>query len=101
MEQVERIKRMEQCLDTLSAATRELSAALDKYAEAQNAAQELRTYLSSDEWQKDYEADEAGLLPAGLRRGVLSQDGIWNVMSDCHELSIRMLETATEQLRNR
>lgn len=24
----------------------------------------------------DYEADEAGLLPADLKRGVLSQDGI-------------------------
>lgn len=37
---------------------------------------ELEDYYTSPEWQEDYAADEAGLLPDGLKRGVLSQDGI-------------------------
>ena len=101
MEQIERITRMEQCLDQLTEATRGLSDALDRYIEAQTAAQALGAYLSSGEWQKDYEADEAGLLPEGLKRGVLSQDGVWNVLGDCHELDIRMLEVVTDHLKNK
>ena len=93
MEQIERIMQMERCLDQLTEATKELTAALDKYDEAQTAANALRAYLNSGEWRKDYEADEAGLLPADLKRGVLSQDGIWNVMSDCRELDMRMAAT--------
>ena len=99
MEQIERITQMEQCLDQLAEAAQELSAALAKYVEAQTAAQTLNAYLSSGEWRKDYEDDEAGLLPADLKRGVLSEDGIWNVMGDCHELDIRMLETVTDRLK--
>lgn len=37
---------------------------------------ELEAYYTSPEWQEDYAADEAGLLPEDLKRGVLSQDGI-------------------------
>lgn len=36
----------------------------------------LDEYYTSGEWQEDYEADEEGLLPADLKRGVLSQDGL-------------------------
>ena len=42
----------------------------------------LEDYYSSGEWRKDYEADEAGLLPAGLKRGVLSQDGVYNLLAE-------------------
>ena len=41
---------------------------------------ELETYYTSPEWKEDYEADEAGLLPEGLKRGVLSQDGISDLL---------------------
>lgn len=36
----------------------------------------LAAYYSSGEWLADYEADEAGLLPEDMPRGVLSEDGI-------------------------
>lgn len=42
----------------------------------------LKRYMDSGLWQKDYEADEAGLLPTDLKRGVLSQDGLWNLLED-------------------
>ena len=30
----------------------------------------------------DFEADEAGLLPPDLKRGVLSEDGIYNLLEE-------------------
>lgn len=41
----------------------------------------LDSYYGSPEWKEDLEADEAGLLPADLKRGVLSEDGIYNVLN--------------------
>lgn len=40
----------------------------------------LDEYYTSGEWQKDYEADEAGLFPADLKRGILSQDGLYDFL---------------------
>jgi hypothetical protein len=37
-------------------------------------------------WKLDYAADEAGKLPPDLKRGVLSEDGIWNLLSDYREI---------------
>ena len=37
--------------------------------------------------KRDFEADEAGLLPKGLKRGVLSEDGIYDLLEEYKELS--------------
>ncbi len=47
---------------------------------------ELDAYYTSPEWQEDYAADEAGLLPEGLKRGVLSQDGISDLLDRFRDL---------------
>lgn len=96
MEQIERIKTMEQHLDRASQAVMRLSAALDDYAEAQEALHELNAYYGSDEWKQDFADDEAGLLPNDLKRGVLSEDGIWNVLTDSSDLNSRIKEMAGE-----
>ena len=44
----------------------------------------LDAYYTSGEWQEDYEADEAALLPAELKRGVLSQDGLYDLLTEWH-----------------
>ena len=91
-EQIERIKAMEQQMDTASVAVIELSAALDKYQEAQEAIEVLSTYYESKEWKQDFADDEAGRLPQSLKRGVLSEDGIWNLLADNRELKDRLKE---------
>lgn len=96
MEQIERIKTMEQHLDRASQAVMRLSAALDDYAEAQEALRELNAYYGSDEWKQDFADDEAGLLPNDLKRGVLSEDGIWNVLTDSSDLNSRIKKMAEE-----
>ncbi len=100
MKQVERIKAMEQHLDRVSQAVLKLSSALDEYAEAQEALRELEVYYSSDEWKQDFADDEVGLLPKDLKRGVLSEDAIWNVLEDSRNLNTRMEEVLNKQFPN-
>ncbi len=57
---------------------------------------ELEAYYTSPEWKEDYEADEAGLLPEGLKRGVLSQDGISDLLDRFNDLKTH--PTHAEQL---
>lgn len=43
---------------------------------------ELEKYYTGAEWRKDYESDDAGLLPKNLKRGVLSEDGIYDLLEE-------------------
>lgn len=40
----------------------------------------LDYYYTSGQWLEDYEADEQGLLPQDLKRGVLSQDALYDLL---------------------
>ena len=63
--QIERIKWMEQRFNNALAAIKDDSA--------------------------DFAADEAGNLPPDLKRGVLSEDGIWNLLSDYRDIQKKKL----------
>ena len=85
-EQIARIRKMERRLDRALAAVKRLTGALNKWEAVQDDIAALEEYYGNGEWRKDFEDDEAGRLPADLKRGVLSEDGIWNLLSDCKEL---------------
>ena len=89
-EQITRIRQMERRLDRALAAVKRLSAALDKWETLQDDIAALDEYYGSDTWRQDLADDEAGLLPQDLKRGVLSEDGIWNLLTDAKYLSERM-----------
>ena len=99
MDQIERIRQMEKMLDQAAAAASQLEAALDQYEQAQEAVRQLSAYYGSEDWKKDYAGDGAGLLPSDLERGVLSEDAAWNVLADCRQLNIRMLEMVAKILQ--
>ena len=40
----------------------------------------LDAYYTSGEWREDYEADERDELPPDLKRGVLSQDALYDLL---------------------
>ena len=90
MNQIERICQMEQLMDKVSAIVDELSSALGKYDDIREDIATLNNYYGSKEWRQDYADDEAGLLPRDLKRGVLSEDGLWNVLVGCHEIEKRL-----------
>ena len=89
-EQIMRIRLMERHLNRASGAMKRLEAALDKWEAAQEAIATLDKYYGSDLWKQDFADDEAGRLPVDLKRGVLSEDAIWNLLSDCKELKTRL-----------
>lgn len=96
MTQTERIREMELRMDKASAAVMQLSAALDGYIAVQEAIRELSAYYGSQEWKQDLADDEAGRLPQGMKRGVLSEDGIWNLLEDNKELQARIKAMAAD-----
>ena len=90
MKQIERIERMERNLERATNALRVLNDALDEYEAVQEALHELNSYYGSDTWKQDFSDDEQGRLPNTLKRGVLSEDAIWNVLEDYRALKERL-----------
>lgn len=98
MEQIERIRHMERLFDFALESITELPMALDKYEKIQETIAALSDYYGSNEWKQDYADDEAGMFPKDLKRGVLSEDGIWNLLSDWQELEERLRSLRENQL---
>lgn len=88
--QIARIRLMERRLNRAVAAVKRLTAALDKYEAVLVDITALDEYYGSELWRQDLADDEAGRLPEGLKRGVLSEDSIWNLLSDSKELNERL-----------
>ena len=101
MEQIERIQHYEMLLDRVAPVLGNLEEALDAFDGIQEDVKELAAYYEDDDWREDFEADEAGKLPADLKRGVLSEDGIYDVLSDHYALTVRLLDTVSTILKNR
>ena len=94
-----RIMNMEKLLDESREALDKLLDALEGFAAVQENIRALDEYSTGGEWMEDFEADEQGLLPAGLKRGVLSEDAVWDLLTDNRELLARLLEVAAESIR--
>ena len=88
-------------LDRIAPVLEDLGKALDAFDDIQEDVQELAAYYEDESWREDFEADEAGKLPANLKRGVLSEDGIYDVLSDHYALTVRLLDTVSAILKNR
>ncbi|MBQ7491676.1 MAG: DUF4298 domain-containing protein [Clostridia bacterium] len=100
MDQIKRIQQMEEALDVSAEAVKALSEALDRYEAAQSTYRKLCRYYGSPRWIRDYEDDEAGKLPADLKRGVLSEDAVYDLLTENRELTLRLLKTVAETVKN-
>ena len=81
LSRAERVSFYEKIYDEVRSASSEMAASGE---ETRMKVRLLDAYYTSGEWQEDYEADEAGLLPAELKRGVLSQDGLYDLLTEWH-----------------
>ena len=90
MDRITRIKAMEKKLNAATAAVQALDRALEDYALVREDIRALEKYLSSRARRGDLDADEKGLLPASLARGVLSEDGICDLLEQNDELIQRL-----------
>ena len=87
---VARIAHFEEILDRAEQEAQQLEAALDGYERMQADLKALEAYYTSQQWKADYTADEKGLLPTDLKRGVLSQDGVDHLLGRYQDLRERM-----------
>lgn len=87
-EQIERIKKYEDLMQEAEAALK--TGQNSKHF--RQVVRELEAYYASNEWKEDFAAEEEGRLPQTLKRGVLSEDGLYNLLELCRE---RMEERET------
>lgn len=88
----QRIAAMEAAFDRTSEAVKALEKALDYYETVKIDIDRLTDYLDSGAWREDFEADEAGLVPPHIKRGVLSEDGLYNLLGDIVSVNEKMQE---------
>lgn len=84
-EAIERIKVMEQFLDKATKLINEKELNDKDLKALQLCVQQLELYYIDEEWRFDLKLDELGKLPKDLKRGVLSEDGIYNLLEEYNE----------------
>lgn len=94
---IQRIVAMEAAFDRTALAVQMLEAALDTYETVKVDIDRLTDYLESGAWREDFEADEAGLVPTTLKRGVLSEDGLYDLLTDIVRLHEHLQELIGEE----
>ena len=81
---------MESILDKATHKMDALEKMISEYEDFQSEIKKLEAYDTSQQWKDDYAMDEVGSFPQKLKRGVLSQDGIWNMLERNRELIRRI-----------
>ena len=82
LNRIERIAYFEDIYNEAWKSVERLKAALEEYKTLEPKIRELEVYYQDGQWQEDYEADEAGEIPPDIKRGMLSEDGIYDLLMD-------------------
>ena len=81
-ERLIRVREMEDRYDELAGVLARLEEAVSALQAAEPGLEALREYLDSGQWREDFEADERGEIPAEVKRGVLSEDGLFDLLQE-------------------
>ena len=79
---ISRIRKMEEVFDYLRFSFEKSKEEFYKNKNLQKKLKFLTNYYESGKWLKDYQLDEQNLLPKTLKRGILSQDGIYDFLCE-------------------
>ena len=93
---IDHINEMESVFDKILWAQSRLERMVDEYKGLQADIQRLETYYNSQQWKEDFALDERGVIPSDIKRGVLSEDGLYNMLERNSEI-MRMLETVEDE----
>ncbi len=83
-ETILRISQMEELFDFVTDILRNTPGELQS-SSVKKAIQVLSDYYENGDWLHDYELDEQRLLPPDFKRGVLSQDGLYDLLMEINE----------------
>ncbi len=92
-EQICRIMTMEERMDRARKAVQDLQNAMEQLEAVKKDVDALSDYYENGTWRQDYEADEAGMLPKDLKRGVLSQDALYDILTEFDTLEKQIRAT--------
>ncbi len=95
-QQIKRISLMEQRFARVEASLKTLREAMAQYETVKPDIEALDSYYGSDLWRLDFDADEAGKLPKDMPRGVLSEDGLWNLLDQHRLLQQQMSQLSSD-----
>jgi len=79
---IDRIKNMEAVFDFLQKMVREKTVSVCKEDWFKIHLNNLLDYYENGLWLADYELDEKGMIPSDLKRGILSQDGFYDFLTE-------------------
>lgn len=91
MTQTENISLMENRLNAAVEAVSALKSAAEKYMAIQADMAALTDYYGGRQWFRDFDDHNAGKLPKDLRCGVLSEDAVYDLITDDH-LTLDLLQ---------
>ncbi|ORX83385.1 hypothetical protein BCR32DRAFT_267041 [Anaeromyces robustus] len=91
IKRIERIKKMEEKLDDVTPKIRAFEVSLNNMKKLYEDMKILSEYYSN-EWKKDFVADEEGEIPKDLKRGVLGEDTLYDLFCDYYQIGDDMKE---------
>ncbi|MCI6272824.1 MAG: DUF4298 domain-containing protein [Erysipelotrichaceae bacterium] len=94
-----RIIKFENILDETEKILNDLEKVLDRLKENQKNYNELKQYYGSEEYIKDVDLDNTTDLYKNIKRGVLSEDAVYNLIGKSYDMYIQMIEVATLLLK--
>ena len=89
---VERIQEMEEILDRANKVIDEIGSKISELEALQPDIQKLEKYYTGKEWKADFKLDEEEKLPSDLKRGVLSEDAVYDLLERNRELRDKFKE---------
>ena len=98
-EQCDNIDRMSKILLERQEILDKLESVLDELDEKNDEFQAIKEYFSSEQRMKDIDADEKGEIPESINRAALTQDELYNMLEDNHDVAVHMIESAAGILK--
>ena len=95
---IERINKNEERFDKILKCVKELEKSLTDFNNTGKDLKLLKKYYGSRNWFKDKESYENNKIPK-IKAGVLSEDGVWNMLSDIDEI-IAMMNMIVKDYKN-
>lgn len=100
MKTYEHITQMENILDDHQALIDQLEPLLEAFSEHQQKYNHLAEYYSSQQFLEDFDEANTPSFPKDIKCGVLSEDAVYNLLTENHQIALRMLEIALTILKD-
>lgn len=88
----ERVCQMNETYEQVCSCQRHLAKAINEMEDSLSKIRLLKTYYTDGQFLQDYIADKEGKINPDLIRGVLSQDGLFDLFEELNEQSARLAQ---------